>query len=47
MPSWGYYDEAYEFAVNSPMFYSTTYDIADYRNGMITEVNMWSEKTLP
>ncbi|NLD24265.1 MAG: BACON domain-containing protein, partial [Bacteroidales bacterium] len=44
MPSWGYYDEAYEFAVNSPMFYSTTYDIADYRNGMITEVNMWSEK---
>lgn len=44
MPSWGYYDESYEFAVNSPMFYSTTYIINDYRNGMLSEVNMWSEK---
>lgn len=43
MPSWGYYEEIYDFAVNSSIFYSTTYEI-DVRDGMVKEINMWSEQ---
>lgn len=43
MPSWGYYEEIYDFVVNSPMFYSTTYEI-DVRDGLVKEINMWSEQ---
>lgn len=43
LPSWGYYEEIYDFAVNSSVFYSTTYEI-DVRDGMVIEINMWSEQ---
>ena len=41
MPSWGYYEDMYDFAVKSSVFYSTTYEI-DVRDGMLKEINMWS-----